>query len=468
MSNQLMWALIVGAPRSGTSLLRRSVSSHPSAAILHEFGLSGLKLHIDALARSSLTNELPRGGVEPLNAESDDATGDEANRDIGAIWRRLRKSLLIDKDVDARAAVEHYYEHFYHERDAGEEQAREDRKSFADPLTNHDAITRALFEALSGKRPLKVVGSKVPITRDWQEQRLVEEMEHLRVILILRRPLDVLNSSARRRCRAKSGTDDWPIESLRQAVDQYNHAWRAMQRIAQVKGALAFVLKYEDLVQKPVVTLNEVFRFLELKPYAIGGNVESLPDELRHIYLDQLGELQSARRQFAALEQIWDVTSAVQLLRCPVTCSAIEFDERITFNEVYGASLLDYGFNDPEDWAVWTNGTVAQLRFIHPPATAGVIVELWIATSFSADNSGCIALVSVNDGEATPYSFDRLMRQLVIYVPKGGQRDDGDMTVRFNILRPKRPFDHPTEDPRSLGLAIHSVRLTEINASYPL
>ena len=282
----LIWASVLGAARSGTTFLRVALSAHPRCAILHEYKLTTLFERLEALVGKK--------------AYVDDHQPDDTSE------FNLLKLELAMANGRMKEAVTFYMN--------SKRKWRPKVQSSSFPLSV-DAAARAFFEASFDRRGLRVVGSKLPLGTGWSEDfSRLATIPTMRFVLILRNPLDVINSSLRRARNSAAGFDEWEIRTVEQASYEWIAASRKMADIFKTYPDRAIAIKYEDLVENPTRVLAPVFSLLTLKPINLDGSTIRVPPSLQRAFMDSADQsfLQS---RFPDIDRIWTETSANEILQ---------------------------------------------------------------------------------------------------------------------------------------------------------
>ncbi len=206
---------VVGAARSGTTLLQSMIDAHPDIALVGE-------LHFfDQILR--LREAIP----EPLGAEAGD---------------RLRRGILACHAIQFVPGIEDALD-------------RALPRLAADPRATYGLLFRLLLEAFREMRGAARVGEKTP-----GNVRYLAEIVHLfpdaRIVHILRDPRDSISSRIRYPFSSPSvifNTLLWKIEMIH-AFDFAAAEGRGAERYMEVR--------YEDLVREPERLLRRICDFI--------------------------------------------------------------------------------------------------------------------------------------------------------------------------------------------------------------
>lgn len=432
----LTWVLISGAARSGTTLFGRLVSAHPQAAILHEYGLGTLITRLMDL-HSNPTR---------IVGESDPVTTD---------WMHSasNKGSSLD-EPDELDQVEAYYA----SRMALANEAFGTRPAWPNAV-EFNTLAKGFFETVFEKANLGVVGDKMPLQSGGQIiDPKIQLLGDIRFLLILRHPLDVVNSSAKRIKETQIGRDEWPVQSVWDACLDYVEAWRTMRALWNHPGHRVHVLKYEDLCASPNAVMASVWEFLGLTPITLPAAIEAIPEHLRGHALSEDDRVQLG--DFFSEFSGWNEKTAPELLVDVSPLVKVPFDQRIDFTSVQGQLLLWSGFALPEEAWVWTLGRNAQIKLRHGHVEEGILLELWVVFAFSRPSCDCDVLIGINGGAATLHSLANVPQRLSFHVPEERLNDECSITVAITVLRPKEPYEEVSHDHRRLGLALGAIRVS--------
>jgi len=184
MSTKPTWVLISGPSRSGTTLLRTLLNSHPNAAIFHEYGMTLLVRRLWSVL------DTPKFVLNPAVK-------------------------LAENQIDPLALS-------ILERSEKFRISNNKKSGFNDLFLptgprdkNFSAFAVSLFSIAFAKSKLKVIGDKVPLRGPWEDLAyLMNMLPDLKFVFIIRNPLDVIDSSLRRSLNAKLGNDEWSISNF--------------------------------------------------------------------------------------------------------------------------------------------------------------------------------------------------------------------------------------------------------------
>lgn len=207
MPHQLPPVFVVGAQRSGTTMLRLMLNAHPSFSVPFETDF-----------------------LSPLTQ--------------GTVTRELRDRTAVESALDALAS----------EKFTAKGQIITDREAIlARPISSYAELLDAAFGEYARARGKPRWGIKTP-SYQTQIDLLHELFPDARVIHIVRDGRDVLLSRMR-------------IRWARGSTPQQAHDWRWQvlvgRKLGRMLGPLYCEIRYEDLVDDPEIVLRGVCRFLD-------------------------------------------------------------------------------------------------------------------------------------------------------------------------------------------------------------
>ena len=409
----MQWVLLSGAPRSGTTLLRKLVSAHPNAGVLHEHGLLRL---FDVL--------------EELVVQSEPGSP----RTTTELQEGLRQ---LEAAMDVRSP------------------GLDEEPSLPSGRRLESVARSVLGAAFPGKR-LEVGGDKLPLVPSWgDEEALLRRAPNLKFVFILRNPLDVVSSSMGRRELTVHGLDAWPVDSVEAACAQYAWAWRRMRTIARAHPDRVLLLKYDELCRSTGREMARVYGFLGLSAFPV-PEVRARAPGVRPFLSPE--DVRQVEVTFADLIEAWDETDPETLLGAPLF-GACTLGERLELSGAAALLSLREGFSDPEGFGCWTDGLRARLALRHAPTDQPGLLELYFSYAYRTPGEPFDLMVSVNESPPELRSIETAPRRLAFSLPAGGLRQ-GRTEIELFPLRPKRPEEAPAADPRALGVVLSAVRVT--------
>jgi hypothetical protein len=418
--------LISGAPRSGTTLLRKLVSLHPSAGILHEHGLG-------RLFRT----------LEDLGAESDLIRPERASATAPALQEDLARRIDAARDV-THATMDDLPIGF-------------SGKSF-------DTLAKAAFGAAFPGKQLQVVGDKEPVVGRWQDsEALLERAPNLKFVFILRNPLDVISSSMGRRLLTSQGLDFWHVNTVQEACAEYANAWRRMQAVRREHPNRVCLLKYEDLCRRTAAEMARVFAFLGLEPHHVPDARAKTPGQRPFLSPNEVNEVRTA---FPRLIEQWGTGSPDELLELQLA-GEYRFGDRLDLTDPRAELNVEIGLPAAEAFGRWTEGGHARISLRHTPTSQPGLLELFVAQAYRVPQEPFDLMVSVNGGEPKHFEIETVPTRLSIAL-KPGELVREVTDVDLFPVRPKTPEEAPVEDLRELGVALSGIRITPYAWPYTL
>ncbi|MBA7558519.1 hypothetical protein ES708_00123 [subsurface metagenome] len=427
----MIYFVVSGAPRSGTSILQQILNTNSQISCFHEYDLYGLAKRVDALFDvERFRNEVYAGleVVPTFYSPTESAAQPAADTDSAA----FRAGSFDPAPIPTRDR------HF-------------------------SKIIDAIFAATSGKSDLRAVGDKSPnVINSAYLDGLLPLFPGLRVLLIVRSPINVIKSSLVRAAAARDKRDAWHIGTFDEALDEWVRNWEFAARISNSNDHKTLILKYEDLRSNFDGQMRRISDFLSvsagfsnlIEPSVGTGETSRLAPEQEARISERMGGLLDA----------WATTDVSALLATYPTLPYIVNSNE--FIGMSGAKLLPHvlrgGFYPAEEWGAWSCGTRA--RVVFKLRGARPVENVWIDISFTgyvfeshdfvfgiAVNSGDLEIVCVEAATALgPVANIGRLYKVV----------DGLIELTFSIPRPKLPGQEPQHDSRALGLYLKSIRAT--------
>jgi Sulfotransferase family len=445
----ILWLVVGGAPRSGTTLVQQILNSHPHIVCLHEFGLHRFVTILDQLF-----------SVE----EERDAWLVPAAAKVAKRLAESRRPVTAGEESYATAdrpwSSMHEFAKFRYDFT---------RQEIDDPELiprRKDAIDiyRSVLAAVSRKNQIRVCADKTPgsLIRDTLPA-LETKLGSIKRLYIVRDPVATIESSVRRARSASRGEDQWHISSVEEAIVEWAENWELVAREAR-EANNALILRYEDLVADFTVHASRIAAFCEVED-KFTDLVMPTPEELREPMLS-VAERALIEQQLGALATEWQTLSLTEAFeRFATIFLSIEPGTPIEANGPASSLVFKEGFAAPEDFGRWTLGHRARFAFRLLGADAADIwVEMkFVSPRFLAGRSQVI--LTVNGGAPQllqiPQPDDQPVYAGFICRSQGGLVD-----CTIHMPNVKRATDEPVADTRELGLGFVQVSATLLSPTW--
>jgi hypothetical protein len=443
------WFLVAGAPRSGTTMLGRLLNSHPRIGCFHEVALPGF------IAR-----------LRPLFLEYADRREQRDPVGTTVTWQESREAALGQTEVLALAGIgtSQIADELYKVRRNDELDAQSPYWPAVLAAEAHGAkAARALFEVAFGKAGLTHFGSKCPNADLVTEAAaLARDLPRLRAIQILRRPVDVVNSSLGRRNKARLNLDAWHIRTVEDACAEWLTNWNSAQAARAVLGERLLCVKYEDLVAGRGATAA-IARHLGLEDRFNAAICREAPETLSR-YAMTAEEVRTTEAMLGELTAAWQRPLPELLETFPRLGIPLPLGEPLRFGEAATCQrFARSGFSGPEPDGIWTDGEQASLEFRFPANAEALALtlefDLWRPVTGDRPFPLVITLGSRRELltiRPEQVGADGRCRHTLL-LERAALGGAGLATLELHILDPKRPMDPPVEDQRRLGLRLRRV-----------
>ena len=139
------------------------------------------------------------------------------------------------------------------------------------------AILIAVFESSLHKENLSIIGAKHPFFTMHHDRNYLSGSVGIGIkyILLVRRPLNQINSSLNRRNRAKRGGDVWHIQNTNDAICEYFAMARLNYSYICEYPDDTLIVLYESLVENPMCQIRRIYDFLGIESEVVMGVVSS-------------------------------------------------------------------------------------------------------------------------------------------------------------------------------------------------
>lgn len=388
--------LISGAPRSGTTMLQKILNTHSEVGCLHE--QSELLGVINNLTKS---------------------------------YKNINSALLIQGNK---------YDGIYYPS-----------------ISPHNIkkIFINIWNTVFFDRKLSVIANKIPnITVD-ESDNYYQYGIVLKHIIILRNPIDVINSSLARRNKAIIGLDEWHIHSVENAIDEWTANWHFA--VANYNNADFLFIKYENILEDFQIFNSEVAHFMGVSPSFIdtNGNKKSI---ISRYNLD-VNEMEIINNYFGLMINNWNTLSITEILD-----PDLKLRYPLIRNKLYkiGLDIIPVtfsGFSTFESGWVWSIDRKSDLSFkiIKGERITKLVLEVSIYGNLIS-----YVYAKVHQNSWRKYSlinFDGEKGRVEIDIIDYKDETVDDIFISLCSPVYKKPNDEPRHDPRSVRFAIHSLLL---------
>ena len=389
--------LISGAPRSGTTMLQKILNTHPEVGCLHEqFGLL------------EIINNLTISG------------------------KKINKNIQIQQK-------EHYYRDY-------------------PSISVHDIpkILKKIWSSVFIDKKLYVIANKIPnVTLDNSLDYYQYDIK-LKHIIILRNPIDVINSSITRRNNANNGLDEWHIYSVEQAIDEWSKNWSFASK--NFNNPDFFFVKYEDIFTNFEAFNWKISNFMEIIPNFLNLNDTNIP--INSKYILDISDLEMLNNYFGVMIKNWSNLSIKEILD-----PKIRLRHPLVINKLYQIGLENMpvtfsGFSSFELGWIWSVDRTSEinLKIIKAEMPNKLVLDISI---YGNKMSYIYAKVDQKSWKKYPLiNFDG--RKGMVEIDISNYQDDigVDISILFYTPVYKKPNDDPKNDQRPLRFAIHSMCLS--------
>ena len=442
----LAWFVATGAPRSGTTMLARLLNTHPEIGCLNEVLLSDFLAHL-----------------QPFFAEQNVriaiAQSNERN------FSRFRQ----DADTPGHRQLEPESRQTRAERVGALRDATLGNFGFGTgpgtwELWQHAALSaRTMVGVVLGKDGLTCIGTKHPnldLLETWV--KLETLLPNLRLVHIVRRPRDVVNSSLARRNKATLGTDVWHINTVEEASKEWMSDWNRALQARAILGNRLLELRYEDLVGQDSRVADDLAAHLGVENQFDLSVCQPLAEDL-HGYALTEAEDKAITAIFGEMDAAWEIPIDELRTRFGRIAFPLPASGKVRFGlSGNGHFYVGDGFSIPEHWGQWTDSERAYLDLRLSSGSGDLLLTLRFQLWQAQPDRPFECLLSA-DGWRTLISIERATTGEVIQrsflVPRAALRYSSRLHLELTILTPKFETDEPMEEKRRLGLGLHDLRV---------
>ncbi|GJE61898.1 sulfotransferase family protein [Methylobacterium trifolii] len=338
------------------------------------------------------------------------------------------------------------------------------RDAFPIPRRARDeqAFLRSFFQIVSGKTDLVAVGDKTPNIYDANAvQALRVALGGLKVITIVRNPVDVIASSMRRMVQTQAGGDGWHVTSIHDAIIEWINNWEYLASEFRLGSPDDIFVRYEDLAADYHGEMARIAAFLGVEN-TFEDLFDQTPEALRDYRLPALDRREVETRLGELVTGWMSKSLSEHLSQTPNVVAPVRSGEIIACNKPETTRyILRKGFGAVEGWGCWTHGTHAEIRFRIEGAKADA--KVWIELSYIAwpgDRGSVDFAIKPKDGAI--YVVNKVVDAGRPHERSDFVCDAPDGVVEFEIFipRPKRSDQEPLAENRPLGIGLMSIKPT--------
>lgn len=442
--------IIAGHARSGTTALTYLVNSHLDIAVLHESRLVNLLRSLDEIDAAS---SFKKNVLEVI--EKNEITGD-------AIASNERESadVVLSDDVGSLDK----YDQFSVSRDSDLHESDPDAPIIMSPSIDEELkfsiVKQIIQHSWAHKRNVKIIGDK--ITNLFSQPDVLDyylASYNIKILVILRNPIDTVNSSYARLLKAQLGKDVWPWTSFDSIVNGYIQEIQATRSFYERHADQCLLLKYEDILNDFETVSDSIAVFLGVEN-SFKNNFKSLPPELRHYALDA-HLLEHCQDLFHHMLGLWATATPAELLHNWRFGCVLRPDIQVLFStQTEFAKYVADPTTAYESWGFWTLADQTCLTFRVEPATeyAYLVLEFSLADHFILCDK-VFSMILCNGKKVCDLTISRGDNCFYVTIPRENVIDS-HVLLRFVI------FNYNTldgvgipNDRRPLGIGITSMLL---------
>ena len=228
------------------------------------------------------------------------------------------------------------------------------------------AILKAVVESSLEKRDVRIIGSKTPGVRSEDERdALARLFPAVRYLFVVRNPYDTINSSINRRNRARRNVDQWHIDDVACAIEEYRENIRHLLAHVARYGDDCFIVKYEDVLERYAdVVCGPLAAFLGVTLDAATDAIWAEPRAMDVLRADERAQVLAA---FGDAVETWPQRLVTGLGRRGAAalrdCAGVALPgQKYCYGTgAAGRSFLGLGWHQAEEPGVWSREHDADL-----------------------------------------------------------------------------------------------------------
>jgi FkbM family methyltransferase len=324
---------------------------------------------------------------------------------------------------------------------------------------------RAVFR---DKDDLSVVGTKMPgIETRVDVQKIEAHFPDVKVIQIVRNPIDTVTSSIARRNATRLGKDTWYVSTVDQAISEWIRSWNAAIASRKARPHRTLLVKYEELETNFTDIMAEIANFLEVaaefkpmfSPDLAARDLSPLSPEERNV-LEQ---------QFGVIDRCWRTTPLPRLLdvfeKFPMVFSEYQVGDRLLFKiGSNGQKYTLHGFSGPEEFGTWTIGPLAAvgLTIANQPQQAQLAMRFRVFSRTTAAAASCVVKVNgvtVGTLSAAPKTWGEEFEQL-LPLPAATPAPD-ETLIEFEVSGERTIEECSAKDSRLIGIGLIELSISD-------
>jgi hypothetical protein len=339
-------------------------------------------------------------------------------------------------------------------------------------------LALAPFRAVFPDKNLRVVGIKMPALEVKVDIGAIESrIADLKIIYIIRNPVDTVASSIARRNATRRGQDFWHITTVDEGASEWMRAWSMALALRREMGGRVLFVKYEDLETRFDALKAKLASFLDVEP---SFRTMFSPDlAARDLSPLNAEERATIEHRFGEIDRLWQEKSVSELMGLlPAVSSTGAARHSNSTDLLYyvpgnrlvfstsgnSAKYQHHGFGRPEDWGTWVLGGDASLTL--PTRVRWDAASLYIKFRVFSRRNGLPAScrVKVNGKEVgtlepVPSVWGEEFEERIA-VPSEALTAN-PITVSFEVTGARKLEEAPPNDPRPVGLGLVELALFE-------